>query len=167
MTITTSGITTALQGLLVSDDTAYKGQVGAAKDQVEAAVAGVNAANRKFAVGLLAECIRRETGASAADLPQIAQAVNGFADAQVLAGHQKVRDSQKGNAVTAVVTTLQQYAGGFYQGGLKTFTNAGKEDQFEVVFRFALDLLKKDGFQHPFQNDDELKALVIEQIKAS
>src|SRR3989338_2691722 len=134
MTLSASGITTALQGLFVSDDTKYKAQVGVATNQVETAVAGVNAANREFAVGLLAECIRRETVASDTELPQIAQAVNNFADAQVLAGHQRVRESQKEGAVTTVVTTLQQRVGGFYQGGLKTFTNAGKEDQFEIVF---------------------------------
>jgi hypothetical protein len=167
MTVSASGIITALKSLLVSDDSRYKSRVGVARDQVEAAVAGVHSANREFAVGLLAECIRRETGAPETDLPGIVQDVNRFADAQVLAGHTKTRDSQKGNAVETVVDTLRQHFGGFYSGGLKIFTNAGKEDQFNMIFGTALELLKKDGFQHPFSSDDELKAAVIEQIKSS
>ncbi|MBI1857687.1 MAG: hypothetical protein HYR97_01005 [Candidatus Melainabacteria bacterium] len=165
--ISGSGIVTALQNLLVSDDTRYKGLVGGAKAQVEEAVAGVNSANREFAVGLLAECIRRETGVPETDLPGITQAVNAFADAQVLAGHAKVRSSETGNAVTRFVEVLEEYAGSFYQGGLKTFTHAGKEEGLNTIFRFALDLLKKDGFENPFPTEDELKTAVVEKIKES
>ena len=165
--ISGSGITAALQNLLVSDDTKYKGQVSGAKAQVEQAVAGVNSANREFAVELLAKCIRRETGASETDLPQITQTVNAFADAQVLAGHTKVRESGKANLVAKFVEVLEEYAGSFYQGGLKTFTHAGKEEGLNTIFRFALDLLKKDGFENPFSTEDELKTAVVEKIKES
>lgn len=161
-----NGVVAALRsGLLVSDDTRYKQQIGAQTEKVEQAVAGVNTANREFAVGLLAKCIQRETDSPDKDLPAIARQLNAAADQLVLTRRSLTNETLKGDVVKKVVDALQSHFGSFYSAGLKEFIKAGNEERFVSVFSLTLDLLKRDGLENPFPHDDDLKAAVIEHIK--
>lgn len=167
VTISDSGVVAALRGLQISDDTRYKQTLDVEKERVERAVAGVNTANRNFAVGLLAECIRKETGGSDSDLPEIITKLNAAADSIALARFSQKIDEQQSDVVKRVVDALKSNFGDFYAAGLKEFTKAGNEDRFAAIFSVTLELLKKEGFEYPFATDNELKAAVVDYIKSN
>ena len=165
-TVSDSGVVAALRGLQVSDDTRYKQAIGVQQERVEQAVAGVNTANRAFAVKLLAECIKRETGGSEADLLEIETKLNAAADSIALARFSTRLDEQKVDVVKRVVDVLNYNFGDFYSAGLKKFTEAGNEGRFDAVFSVTLALLKGKGLEYP-GTDAELKAAVAEYIKSN
>lgn len=164
--ITPTVLGDVFRSLVISDDTEYRKEIQGAKEGVEQALRGVNAANRDFAVCLLAKCIQRETGISDIVLAEVAEGINGFVDGLVRANISQSHLQKKEETVSGIIDELRLATENTYKRGLDHIKD--NPELLRVLVNLKVqNKVATPGFDNPFASADDLETAVIQKITQS